>query len=501
MEQRSAAVLIPDKHKQTEAKNGATASRWRPIWKQRLVVGTLIALDASLALLIWGAASVLQGIWGQGALSDVAIATMIPVIAVWVGLRALLGLYPGYGLNSVEQLRRHTYATVATLAILAIFALGFQVGGLLSRLLLVLVFLGLLVFAPLVQYGTKWCMRRMGIWGKPVVVLSYKATGMTILESLKRDWDLGYNPVAVFDYQLDMSERSFENVDSEDEERPQALSNAIDLSRRLGVDTAIFAMPYTRREQLAGMVSVAGESFRNVLVIPNLSGVTNSAVVARDLSGTFAVEIKQNLLDPWAQRLKRTLDLFGAVVGGLCISPLLLVTAILIKLDSQGPAFYGHRRVGTGDKHFVCWKFRTMHANAEQMLDIHLEDNPFLRAEWEQNQKLRNDPRVTRVGRLLRKTSLDELPQLWNVLWGEMSLAGPRPIVDAEIPKYKTDYSLYKRIKPGMSGLWQISGRSEIDYEERVAMDAYYVRNWSVWLDIVLLAGTVKTVLLGRGAY
>jgi lipopolysaccharide/colanic/teichoic acid biosynthesis glycosyltransferase len=156
--------------------------------------------------------------------------------------------------------------------------------------------------------------------------------------------------------------------------------------------------------------------------------------------------------------------------------------------------------VGAGGKHFLCWKFRTMHVNAERLLDQCLQDSPILRAEWEQNQKLRDDPRVTRVGHLLRQTSLDELPQLWNVLRGEMSLTGPRPIVDVEVPKYGEVYKLYKRIRPGMSGIWQVSGRSDTSYAERVEMDSYYVRNWSVWLDLIILARTVKCVALGRGA-
>jgi lipopolysaccharide/colanic/teichoic acid biosynthesis glycosyltransferase len=130
-----------------------------------------------------------------------------------------------------------------------------------------------------------------------------------------------------------------------------------------------------------------------------------------------------------------------------------------------------------------------------------LQDNPCLQVEWEQNYKLREDPRVTRIGRFLRKTSLDELPQLWNVLWGEMSLIGPRPIVEAEVPKYGTIYEMYRRIRPGISGFWQVSGRSDTDYPERVKLDAYYIRNWSVWLDIVILVRTVRIVAIGRGAY
>jgi lipopolysaccharide/colanic/teichoic acid biosynthesis glycosyltransferase len=141
-----------------------------------------------------------------------------------------------------------------------------------------------------------------------------------------------------------------------------------------------------------------------------------------------------------------------------------------------------------------------MHADAGRLLTELLREDPNLRAEWERERKLHNDPRITRVGGYLRKYSLDELPQLWNVLLGEMSLIGPRPIVDEEISKYEDAYGLYERVKPGMSGLWQVSGRSETGYEERVDMDRYYVRNWSIWLDQVLLARTIGTVLRGRGA-
>jgi Undecaprenyl-phosphate galactose phosphotransferase WbaP len=329
--------------------------------------------------------------------------------------------------------------------------------------------------------------------------LSYENVGDQFIEHLEQEWGLGYKPVALFYYDLRPTGESFE--DFEETSYEETLAPVMDLGRQQRLDTCIFAMPYTRREQLASMVRVASESFHQVLIIPNLSGITNSAVTAKDLTGVLAVEIKHNLLDPWAQRLKRVLDLFGAVVGGLLISPLLLTIAVLIKLDSPGPVFYGHRRLGAKGKHFHCWKFRTMYTNVELLLDGYLQKNPHLQAEWEQNHKLRDDPRVTRVGRFLRKFSLDELPQLWNVLRSEMSLTGPRPIVDAEIPKYEKDYALYQRIKPGMSGFWQVSGRSDTDYQERVAMDSYYVRNWSVWLDIIILTRTVKIVLLGKGAY
>ena len=474
----------------------AGATRWGPAWKQRLVVTSLVFSDILVAALICTVAYALQSDWGVGTLSEVARAAIIPSIAVWIGLRALLGLYPGYGLDSVERLRRHVYSVCATVAILAVLAVGFQIGDLLSRLMLLLTFLGLLFVTPFAQYLARRELKRLKLWGKPVIVLGYANTGAESVDLLEREWGLGYRPVSLFDKHFTPAGEAFTATDYAD-----TLAGAMDVGRRLKIDTCIFATPYTRREQLADMVRTASDGFQHIVLLPNLRGVTNSAVVARDFSGTLALEVKQNLLNPWAKKLKRALDLFGAVVGGFSISPLLLTIAVLIKLDSPGPVLFGHRRLGARDKHFLCWKFRTMHVNAERMLNECLQEHPSLHAEWEQNHKLRDDPRVTRIGRFLRKTSMDELPQLWNVLRGEMSLAGPRPIVDAEVSKYEKDYELYRRIKPGMSGFWQVSGRSEIDYRTRVAMDAYYVRNWSVWLDIIILARTVKVVLFDHGAY
>jgi Undecaprenyl-phosphate galactose phosphotransferase WbaP len=493
-EQRLSVTATPVEHEQLLQM--ASKKRWKPVWKQRLIVGTLVLSDVLLALVVWGVAYVGQGIWGHGELTGVAVAIIVPSVMVWIGLRALLGLYPGYGVDSAERLRRNTYSVFATLAVLTVVAVGFHVGNLLSRILLAFAFLGLLFLTPFVQHFAMLGMKKAGLWGKPVIILSYKETGAKFQELLKQEWGMGYYPVALLDHHLVAAGESYREVSPEG-----ALTEAANLGRELGVDTLIFAMPYTRREQLARMVGVASESFRYVLIVPNLNGITNSAVAPRDFAGTLAIEIKQNLLDPWSQRLKRALDLVGTVIGGPLVSPLLFAITVLIKLDSPGPAFYGHRRLGAAGKHFLCWKFRTMHLNAERLLDEHLQNNPVLRAEWEQNQKLRDDPRVTRVGRLLRQTSLDELPQLWNVLRGEMSLTGPRPIVDAEVPKYGDVYKLYKRIKPGMSGFWQVSGRSETSYAERVEMDSYYVRNWSVWLDIIILARTVKSVVLSRGAH
>ena len=468
----------------------------RRAWRQQLATSTLVSSDVALALLVWGAAYIVKSTWGQGELTWISVPAIAANVVVWVGLRALMGLYPGYGLNQAEELRRQTYAVATALAVTSVWALAFQLGDLLSRVLLGSGFLGLLFLAPLLRHFVKWWMMRAGLWGKPVMVIGAGDVGERLVRALQREWSLGLNPVAVFDDRLAPTGGTIEGVPY-----GGTLTDAMRLGRKGTADTAIFAMPHARRDHLTKFIDRASKSFRYVIVIPNMAGITTSAAVARDLVGILGVEIKHNLLNPWIRRIKRALDLLGVVAGGLLISPLVLAIVGLIKLDSSGPAFYTQHRLGKGGSHFRCWKFRTMHVDADWLLTQHLQDNSELRWEWEQDHKLRSDPRVTRVGRFLRATSLDELPQLWNVFRGEMSLVGPRPIVDEEIPKYGKVYKLYQRVTPGISGLWQVSGRSNTTYEERVALDAYYVRNWSVWLDIVILARTVASVIFRGGAF
>jgi Undecaprenyl-phosphate galactose phosphotransferase WbaP len=190
-------------------------------------------------------------------------------------------------------------------------------------------------------------------------------------------------------------------------------------------------------------------------------------------------------------------------VGVLCIpaAVLAVLIAILIKVESNGPVFFKHDRIGHRGQRFCAWKFRTMVEDADAVLNHYLQRHPELKAEWERCHKLRDDPRVTRVGRFLRRTSLDELPQMWNVVRAEMSMVGPRPIVEQETVRYGAQLQDFLRVRPGITGLWQVSGRNDIDYRDRVALDTYYVRNWSLWLDLHVLASTPAAVVRGRGAY
>lgn len=198
--------------------------------------------------------------------------------------------------------------------------------------------------------------------------------------------------------------------------------------------------------------------------------------------------------------LKRTFDISAASFILLMMSPLILFTAAAIRIGTRGPVFYGHERIGLGGRRFRCWKFRTMCTNAEEVLRHHLEANASARAEWRAQRKLRNDPRVTRLGRVLREYSVDELPQLINVLRGDMSLVGPRPVVEDELAYYGQEALEYCSARPGVTGLWQVSGRSDTDYARRVELDAHYVRTWSIRSDMMILLRTIPAVLGARGS-
>lgn len=274
-------------------------------------------------------------------------------------------------------------------------------------------------------------------------------------------------------------------------------------AKETGVDTILIAAPGLPQDKLSDLIYRAQSLVKHVAVVPNLVAVPMSNVSVESFfdAKIMVLHIKNNLDNPWNRLLKRLFDICATIVGGILISPILLIIAIWVYHDSPGPVIFKHRRVGKGGKEFNCYKFRSMCVNSKEVLEHLLATDPAAKAEWDKEFKLKDDPRITKSGAFLRKTSLDELPQLWNVLKGEMSLVGPRPIVRNEMVKYGRYIKEYKMVRPGITGIWQTSGRSDIDYPERVQMDNWYVHNWSVWLDLVLLWRTIGVVTAGEGAY
>ncbi|KKB12931.1 exopolysaccharide biosynthesis protein [Devosia geojensis] len=217
-------------------------------------------------------------------------------------------------------------------------------------------------------------------------------------------------------------------------------------------------------------------------------------------AGLDVSQIASEVGEPKGGTLKRAFDVTTASILLFCALPAMFFIAVIMFSTDRGPVFFAHERIGHKGKRFRCLKFRSMVVNSQEALARHLEMFPAAKAEWDATQKLRNDPRVTGIGRFLRETSLDELPQLINVVRGEMSLVGPRPIVQAEIVRYGGDIAAYASTRPGLTGLWQVSGRSDVDYDQRVQLDAQYVREWSFFGDIMIMLRTVKVVLSRTGS-
>lgn len=244
------------------------------------------------------------------------------------------------------------------------------------------------------------------------------------------------------------------------------------------------------------VVPAAIES-RAILHVVSARDYASTGTVLNELPGVLTGKTNP----PIGGLLKRIMDLAIAGAALVLAAPVMIVVGLLIKVTAGGPAVFSHRRVGFGGSSFDCYKFRSMVANSDEVLKAYLESNAHARKEWEETHKIRNDPRVTLFGRLLRKSSLDELPQLINILRGDMSCVGPRPIVEDELRRYGEHQAEYLAARPGLTGLWQVSGRSSMDYNNRVALDSHYVRNWSIWLDIVILLRTIVAVMrVGRAS-
>jgi Undecaprenyl-phosphate galactose phosphotransferase WbaP len=274
-----------------------------------------------------------------------------------------------------------------------------------------------------------------------------------------------------------------------------------DLAEELNVDWGLLAVHSFDAEEMASLLSRATGRVNRWIILPPLEHFPGMWLEACEAARRPAMKITNRLRHGWSSPLKRVFDLSLALVLGLAALPLIALIALLTRLGSPGPVFFGQERVGRYGRRFKLWKFRTMLPDADVVLARYLDAHPELAAEWKASRKLRSDPRVTWIGRWLRSTSLDELPQVWNVIVGDMSLVGPRPIEAHEIEKYADYYGHYARMLPGITGLWQVSGRSNTTYEERVALDVYYVQNWSLWLDVYIVACTAKAVLLCEGAY
>ena len=410
---------------------------------------------------------------------------------------AFHGLYPGIGLNAVQYMRlisrsiSFTYLLFATSMVLVKDWWANSRGG------FFLSWLFALILVPCGRWLANYLLGKQPWWTVPVLILGAGETARAVIRNLDENRVLSYRPVMCLD------DDPHKQGHCEGVPVVGSLFKAESLAQQNNIRYAIVAMPGITRGRLMMHMRRWVKVFPHILVIPDLFGLGSLWVEPHDLGGILGLELQHQLLNPLNRFVKRTSDLLlGGFFAALAL-PLVAVAAIWIKAVSPGPAFFRQEREGRGGQSIHILKLRTMHINAEQMLNRQLDECAEARSEWEQFCKLRNDPRILPgIGTFLRKTSLDELPQLLNILRGEMSLVGPRPFPTYHNARFDEDFrNLRVQMTPGLTGLWQIKARSNGNLDVQASLDSYYVRNWSLWLDLYILIRTVRVVLSASGAY
>jgi Undecaprenyl-phosphate galactose phosphotransferase WbaP len=471
------------------------------VYLKQLVLTTLPLMAADLLVLCVSVAFfVLIGLeWVNPDNPSTQAYLWLPSVGfAWLMINSLMGLYPGICLGLVDEIRRLTLSlTVIALITLARHDVGSA--WFVQRVCFMSVAYAFCVFwAPIVRSMTRKTLAKYSWWGFPTLVCGDDAAAFSVDQWLHDNRRLGLRPVGV------IADPTVLELEKNSPRYLGTWQEARQLAEERNAFWAVVVEPDDADQVQFGMTATIEQYLGNIpsiLLVSKLTGMPDAWDRHQMDEGLAGILVEQHLMLPVPQLVKRGMDIAIASIAGLLLSPLFLVLAIATKLTSPGPIFYGHQRVGRGNTRFKAWKFRTMMANADSILDDYLAEHPELRSEWDRDHKLKNDPRVTALGKWMRKWSIDELPQIWNVLSGEMSIVGPRPIVDAEIAKYGIHFEAFNSVLPGITGLWQVCGRNDTTYEERIQLDMYYVHHWSPWLDLYLLGRTVKTVLFTKGAY
>lgn len=362
--------------------------------------------------------------------------------------------------------------------------------------------LSLVVLVPVLRQGARRALSALGLWRRRTALIGTGHVAQIAYGALSNSLSLG------FDIQWAVAVGGATSIPEELAELKTMASNDIRdaglLVQAAGCDQAILAMDEADRLAYPELIQRLSEADVETAIIPPLArlpmgNLTTSVIFGKNV---LLFQVRDNLRR-WPHRVfKRVFDFVGALFGLAVLSPFLLLVAFLVKRQDGGPATYAQVRIGREGVPFRCIKFRTMHRDADEILARWREENPSLYEEFQKTFKLRDDPRVTPLGKWLRRTSLDELPQLVNILRGEMSFVGPRPVVEKELLDYYGPAAqLYMRVRPGLTGLWQVSGRSDTGYEERIAFDEWYILNWSIWYDLIIIAQTFGVMISGHGAY
>lgn len=427
-------------------------------------------------------------------------------ISQWIALHWILAIccVAWYSMRLRHYFYRKTFwfelkeilRTLVIFAIIEIAVMAFATWSF-SRSLWILTWIFIMILVPLARMLTKRTLDFFGLWRRDTWIIGSGPNAQEAYRAISSERNLGLVIVGFISGDEDFEDDKYIDNLPVSKKSTSWLTN---IDKKTQFIVAVESHQGDLRNKWLRTFMING--YRYVSVIPTLRGMPLDST---DMSFIFSHEVMifrvQQNLAKWSSRiLKRAFDIFGALAIIIVLSPLLLYISRKVKKDG-GPAIYGHERIGKGGVPFKCLKFRSMVINSKEVLTALLESDPESKKEWDETFKLKNDPRITKIGGVLRRTSLDELPQLFNVLKGEMSLVGPRPIITAELERYNEEVEYYLLSKPGMTGLWQVSGRSDVDYETRVYLDAWYVKNWSMWNDIAILFKTISVVLRKDGAY
>lgn len=403
----------------------------------------------------------------------------------------LNGLYPGFGLAAVHEMQKVLYVVTLGSVFLGVFLFLQQLALAYSRLIFILTWILSALFMMLGRFAIRNRFSRFKWWGIPMVIIGSEENAEPIIEKLIQSRRLGFRPVFYYDPDSKSNSLIHGVPVVENKQSLQSLVKTADIKHV--VITNQFEKISSKEFQWMRDV------FPNILFILDTAPFGSLWVRTIDLHGRLAIETNYHLLNKQETIIKRILDMTITLILLLLTFPIFIILALLVRLDSKGPILFRQKRLGKDGETFDSYKFRTMYEKAEEKLQDLLANDPQAKAEYEKYHKLANDPRVTRVGKFFRRYSLDELPQFLNVLNGDMNLIGPRSYLPRELPAMGESARIVLKVKPGITGWWQVMGRNATSFQERLLLDEYYISNWSIWLDIYILIKSVWVVLSGKG--
>lgn len=464
-----------------------------------LALADCLGLAGALLTAVWMVEAAFVGSVGQIPASTLALISLIILPIANVS-----GLYPGLGLGPAMEFRQVARALIASLLVFAgIGWFCFPADWFFYTASAAVAFALALPATASARFCARHAAKHVPAWGAPTLLVAEPDRGLHLYRRMQHITEQGFRPVGIL---LDPEEywRGAEMLEREGVP-VYDIRQTDEVAARLGVTWVVVSDCANRDVTPALDPSLAAIPNRILLSSNQLDlGLWDQLFCVGSSSGLRVGGSRPSSVQ---QGIKRALDVIFTLAAMIAGLPALLLICFLIRLSSRGPIFYSQTRIGRGGREFKAWKFRSMIPNADAVLERYLQQHPEARAEWDEKHKLAEDPRVTSIGHFLRKTSLDELPQLWNVLRGEMSLVGPRPIVDSPtydaiyVHGYPEEFEVYKTVRPGLTGVWQVRCRNSGVYDLRIYWDMYYIRNWSVWLDLYLIMRTIKTVLLREGAH